>query len=62
MITPWKTEAPLRNDHPKQRAVLTDILKNAPCALDGCFAIPKFVAQLFLQKRIRYEYKPRREY
>ena len=44
MVTPWTTQAPLREDVSQHPNILGDILKNAPCALDGCFAIPKFVA------------------
>ena len=44
MITPWTQKTPLRGDASQQHTAREDILKNAPCALEGCFAIPKFVA------------------
>lgn len=44
MVTPWTRQTPLRDDAPRQHTTREDILKNAPSALNGCFAIPKFVA------------------
>ena len=44
MVIPWPSETPLRKDTPNKENALDGVMKNAPHALNGYFAIPKFLA------------------